>query len=141
MRHRRVKDIENFTVKNLGQLEVIEDRKDVLLLDSKKSFEEIRDLLLLRARTRGILPAENESESIWPLVSVNTNRKALVSDIFELDHASWEAGRELLFTKEDAILRLDVAVISAKATDNAREKLAKKSQEKRAEKENKCTIQ
>ena len=104
-----------FQVKNLRNFWEAKDLKDLLLLSPTITFSEIMQLLIQRARSRGVILADDGGEVVESaLVSVSTNHRKLISDVVGLDKESWEAGRELLLTREDAILRLDVAQVEGK---------------------------
>ena len=86
--------------------------RDMLLLPPTIGFLEFWDLLIQRMRQRNLIPPYSAQDEVYGFLQLKPDKKWSTPSI-SLDRLSWEAGREMLLTIEDAVLTCKMAVAPA----------------------------
>ena len=81
----------------------------MLLLHPTIGFPEFWDLLIQRMRQRNLIPPYSAQDKVYGYLQLKPDKKWSTPSI-SLDRLSWEAGREMLLTREDAVLTCKMAV-------------------------------
>lgn len=84
----------------------------MLLLPPTISFAEFWDLIIERMRQRNLIPPYSAHDKVYGVFSLKPDKKWSTLSI-SLDRLSWEAGRGMLLTREDAVLTCKMAVAPA----------------------------
>lgn len=86
--------------------------RDMLLLPPTIDFPEFWDLMLQRMRQRNLIPPYSAQDKVYGFLQLKPDKKWSTPSISP-DRLSWEAGREMLLTREDAVLTCKMAVAPA----------------------------
>ncbi|CAK4027745.1 Hypothetical predicted protein [Lecanosticta acicola] len=88
----------------------VSSEKDVILIHKSMTFVELEALLYKRSKIREVMPSRQSDQKSYSGVSLRTGRDKDEMWINVEDEQGWEAGRELLFTRDGSMLTYTLIV-------------------------------